>query len=81
MKKQNTIDFADLLIHAEKLGYFWNQAHDILDDFYPRYGARTVDISEIDDENYEDNDDAKKILKSFFKKNKVTEFVILPKSC
>jgi len=88
MKQQNTIEFSDLLSHAETLGYSWNKAHDILDSWYPSYGPTTIsrymidpNYDESEAENYETNEDAQKILVSFFETSKVDEFVILPKSC
>jgi len=78
MKKQNTCDFADILSHAETLGYKWNKAHNILDNYTPAYGPRTVYLEEVEEE---ENEDAKKILLSYFKVSQVEEFVILPKVC
>lgn len=77
MKKTNVCDFSDLLFCAKKLGYDWNEAHDMLDYYYPYHGVRTVYIEELDEE---ENEDAKKILKAFFKQEKVDEFQINPKS-
>lgn len=91
MQKVNLIDFTDLLFHAETLGYGWNQAHDILDKFVPRYGMKNVYLYEIEDNDTDPEDrdpdvepiseDAKKIMLSFFKKHNVDEFSIKPKSC
>lgn len=77
MKKKNVCDFGDILFCAESLGYGWNQAHDILDNYAPRYGARDVYFYEIEEE---ENPDAKRILKAFFEQENVSEFQINPKS-
>jgi hypothetical protein len=76
MQQQNTIEFSELLFHACTLGYNWNQAHNILDHYYPCHGPRTISI---DNANEEENTDAKKILKSFFKTSKVDVVIILSK--
>lgn len=91
MQKVNLIDFTDLLFHAKTLGYEWNQAHDILDNFYPYYGVKNVYLYQIEDNDTDPEDrdpdvepiseDAKKIMLSFFKKHNVDEFSIKPKSC
>ncbi len=77
MKKENICDFGDILWCAEKLGYKWNEAHDILDNYVPRYGMRHVSIDDIKEE---EDEDAKKILTAFFKQEKIDEFYFTPKS-
>lgn len=39
VKKVTLVDFTDTLFVAEKIGYSWNQAHDILvrDEICPMY--------------------------------------------
>lgn len=84
MKIVNLIDFSELLSYAETMGYDWDEAHKILDNFYPRYGVRVVFVSDLYKFDIEDEDvegemvgeDARKILLSFFDKHKVTEFTI-----
>jgi len=78
MKKKNVIEFTDIVEHAVKLGYKWNDACDFLDYFYPSYGMRDCSIKELAREG---NKDCKKVMESFYKKHKVTEFSISPKSC
>lgn len=79
MKKTITIEFDELLSYAESIGYSWNKAHDIIDDYYPCHGPRTI-YPGIAEEN-EENEDVVKIIDGFFKANNITEEVtILPKS-
>ena len=64
----------DLLECAEKIGYFWNQAHKILFDRDKAYLTRFVDgnfpIQDIINGEYGNIDeDASKILSSFIKNN------------
>jgi hypothetical protein len=49
MKQQNVIDWTDLLFHAEKLGFNWNYAHEILRVFQRYDGALTIYCDEIED--------------------------------
>lgn len=77
MITKNVCNFSDLLFCAEKLGYNWNNAHNLLDRYYPYHGPRDVAIEEVDDE---ENEDAKKILKAFFEQEGVSDFQINPKS-
>ena len=79
MKKGvNLCDFGDILSHAETIGYGWNEAHDILvkANICAMYGTQHVykeDVSEIEDE------DARKIISSYFEKEGVKDFYIKPK--
>lgn len=79
MKRTLLINFGDLLSHAETLGFSWNGAHKILDDIYPYYGVREIYIDELDERGL--SEDARKIVDSFIKENKIKEsFSIAPKS-
>jgi len=79
MKTTLLIDFGDLLSHAETLGFTWNGAHKILDSIYPAYGVKEIYVDELDE--YELSEDARKIVDSFIKTNKIKEsFSIAPKS-
>lgn len=80
MKNKNICDFVDILYCAEKLGYSWSQAHDILvkSDICAMYGAQDIHKSEINEECIPD-EDTRKILLAFFEQEKVDEFQINPK--
>ncbi|MFW9871722.1 MAG: hypothetical protein ACFFG0_01380 [Candidatus Thorarchaeota archaeon] len=49
MKKQNVIDWTDLLFHAVELGFEWNYAHEILRIFQRYDGAITIYCDEIEE--------------------------------
>lgn len=76
-KNVNLCDFGDILSHAETLGYSWNEAHEILDDYYPRNGMKHLYRDDIEEES---NPPAKEILLSYFEKEQVKDFYIEPKS-
>lgn len=80
MRKKNVCDFGDILGYATRIGYDWNQAHEILVDagYCAMYGAQDVYKSEITEDECPD-EDARKILLGFFEVNKVKEFQINPK--
>lgn len=80
MKKTNVCDFGDILHCATKLGYNWNQAHEILvdNDYCAMYGAQMVYKNDITEEGCP-NIDARKILLAFFEEEQVDEFQINPK--
>ena len=80
----NLFDFSDLLSCAERIGFDWNTAHDILvkDDVPPMYESKTKDfyISECTPEGnkmaYGYSDDTIKILQAFFEQEKIEAFTI-----
>lgn len=80
MKKTNVCDFSDILKCAQKLGYGWNEAHEILvkANYCAMYGPQQVYLEEITEEECP-NEDARKILLAFFEQEKVKEFQINPK--
>jgi hypothetical protein len=80
MKTITTIGFDELLSHAEKMGYYWNQAHDLLVD-------ADIFVGQIYTDHYKDcfsgeneHVDAKKILKSFMDEYDLKELYITPKN-
>lgn len=70
-------DFGDILRFAETLGFSWNGAHQILDEFYPVYGSTYVNIDEL--EEVTEDPDALRIMRGFFEAEGVEEFEIRPK--
>ena len=69
MELSNVIQYSALLDHAQKLGY----TKDMADTLFHKYNNGIHTIYEFD---IHENDDVTKILKSFFKKIKVSEFTI-----
>ena len=70
MPKREVYDWTDLLYHAVTMGYFWNQAHKLLECFCaavqcPELKTYNLERSELE---YDDvgNPDARKIAKSWF---------------
>jgi hypothetical protein len=84
MKKVNLADFGDLLSCAEKNGYSWNQAHEILvnDDIPPMNESPTLDyyLSDVGAEGescaYDWSDDTRKIMRAFFQQENIKEFTL-----
>lgn len=84
MKKVNLADFGDLLSCAEKNGYSWNGAHEILvnDEIPPMYESPTCEyyLSDLGDSvdkcQYDWSADTWKILKAFFEQEKITNFTL-----
>jgi hypothetical protein len=85
MKKVNLCAFSDLLFCAKKIGFNWNQAHDILvkDEVPPMYELNSKEIykSECSIEANKHccgySEDTLKILNAFFKQENVTEFTLV----
>lgn len=79
MKKVTLVEFSDLLHHAETIGYFWNQAHEILvkDEVPPMYETKTSDIDKTSAEDFGWSEDSKKIVESFMEKNNLEEFTLV----
>ena len=78
-KLSNVFKFSDLLFYAEKLGYKWNDAHDILKDLYPDYiPVVFIDMAELypENDNYNFTEDTCKIIISFMEKHKITDMNI-----
>jgi hypothetical protein len=84
MARVNLFDFSALLSCAEKLGFGWNEAHDIMvnDGVPPMNESKTNDfyIEECTPEGNKDaceySDDTLKILNAFFKQEDIEEFTI-----
>ena len=49
-KGVNLCDFGDILLHAESIGYGWNEAHEILDDYYPYHGTTHVYRDDVEED-------------------------------
>lgn len=77
-KGVNLCDFGDILSHATSIGYNWNQAHNILvdADLCAMYGTQHVYKEET---QYIEDEDARKIIESYFEKEQVEDFYIKPK--
>lgn len=81
MKKNVTlVNFSDLLTYAEKIGYNWNQAHDILekDNVRPMDGCSTREIYlslVTEDEGY--SEDSIEIIRGFMQGNDLEKMTII----
>lgn len=75
------VQFSDLLGQATKLGFHWNEAHDILvkDRIPPMYETNSLDYYKCDlDQNaYGWSDATVKIMRSFFEEYSLTEFTLI----
>jgi len=49
LRTENVIEWPDLISHAEKLGFAWNYAHDILRVFSGYDHALKIDCEEIEE--------------------------------
>ncbi len=81
MKKSNIVEFSELLEHATTMGFTWNQACELLDDVRPQYEVHKTELR-LNEENewieeFEWSEDAIKVIKSFMKKNNVTEITVI----
>lgn len=76
MKKVNLVDFGDLLEHAMTVGYYWNQAHDILvgDNIPSMNETPTREFWSSDVNHYGWSEDTIKIMSTFFEEKKVDTF-------
>lgn len=76
MAKVDLYEFSDLLECAEKIGYNWNQAHDILEkaDILPWPGESKNEVykSELKGKS----EDAINILNAFMDEKGITSFVL-----
>lgn len=80
MKKgQSVCEFGDLLCHAEKLGYSWNTAHDILvdDEVPPMYESYQRDIYVGMGPDYGWSEDSCKIVDGYLASEGVSECTLL----
>ena len=83
VKKVTLVDFTDTLFVAEKIGYSWNQAHDILvsDEICPMYecNKREYHISDFNEESnpYGYSEDTLKIMNAFCKEHSLKEFTMV----
>lgn len=83
VKKVNLVEFSDTLYAAQKVGYDWNTAHDILvrDEICPMYECNSKDyhISDFNRENnpYGFSEDTLKIMNAFCKEHDLTEFTMV----
>ena len=83
VKKVNMVEFSDTLFAAEKVGYDWNTAHDILvnDEICPMYECNSKDYH-ISDFNLEKNpygysEDTLKIMNAFCAEHNLTSFTMV----
>lgn len=88
MKKVNLVTHHELVRYAESLGFEYEDARIILDDFRPEYEVHTLEFSIEDfgkketDEDFDDfndieySDEANRIMISFFEKNKIKKLVV-----
>jgi hypothetical protein len=85
-RKVDLVEFSDLLEEAEKLGYGWNLAHEILvkDHIPPMYELSTREIyaSELKYTKEQGgwSDDSRKILQSFMDTHKLKSFILVMES-
>lgn len=85
MAKVDLYDFGDLLDCATRVGYDWNEVHEILvkDEVPPMYELRTKEYyrSECTPESnkalYGFSDDTLKILNAFFDQEKIDGFTLV----
>ena len=80
MAKVDLFEFGDLLSHGtSKLGYEWNDLHEIMvrDEVPPMYERRKnqIHIDELHDYNY--SEDSIKVLTSFMNEHGISEMVIV----
>lgn len=82
VKKVTLVEFSDTLFSAQKVGFNWNQAHDILvkDEIYPMYECNTRDyyISDFDEKinPYGYSKDTLTIMNAFCREHDLTEFTM-----
>ena len=84
MAKVDLFEFSDLLFCAEKNGYTWNQANDILvkDEIPPMYEAKQIEhykfesILAYNTSGYNYSKDTCKILQAFFKQEGIEKFTL-----
>ena len=82
MAKVDLYEFDDLLRCAERIGYGWNNAHNILmeDQIPPMYELRKMEYhkSEFDDESADEYSlDTQRIMLAFFKQENLSEFTLV----
>jgi hypothetical protein len=81
MKAVYMAEFSDLLRHAEILGFFWNNAHDILvkDEVPPMHGDSNIEYykSDITSNQYGWSADSVRIVQSYMELNDVTKFTLI----
>ena len=81
MKTISICDFSDVLFYAEKMGFFWNQAHELLVNA-ELYIGHITNEDYLDGYNFMGNEhtEARNIIKSFMEHHKIEEFYITPKN-
>lgn len=81
MRKTLLVEFGDLLLHGQTMGYGWNNLHEIMvnDEVIPMYECkvREIHISDCDPEVYGWSEDSCKVLKSFMEKHKTEEISLV----
>lgn len=83
VKKVTLVDFSETLFSAEKVGFGWNQAHDILvsDEICPmnECNSREYHISDFDEKDnpYGYSEDTLKIMNAFCEEHDLTEFTMV----
>lgn len=85
MRTINYVPFTDLLSHAVRIGYDWNNAIDFMNKLRPQYESFSHDYYagdfSIDAEGnikcaYSLPEEAVKVMVSFFEHNKVSEITV-----
>lgn len=81
MKQTTNVDIGDILSAAEKLGYSWNGAHQIMEDdkIIPLYdGPFELYASDVTSNAYGWSEDTLKIMAKFFEINQLESCTLLP---
>jgi hypothetical protein len=79
MARVDLFEFSDLLHYARKLGYDWNQAHDILvkDGVCPMYECNKRELYLGEGPAYGWTEDSCKIVDGFLKENEIEMCVLV----
>lgn len=83
VKRVTLVDFTDTLFVAEKIGYSWNQAHDILvrDEICPmcECNKREYHVSDFNEESnpYGYSEDTLKIMNAFCEEHNLKNFTMV----
>ena len=83
VKRVTLVDFTDTLFVAEKIGYSWNKAHDILmrDGIRPMHECNQIEYyaSDFDEQSnpYGYSNDTLKIMNAFCKEHNLEKFTMV----
>jgi len=81
MEIKNICQFSDILYFAKQKGYIWNEAVKIFDKLRPQYEIyqRTIYLDDFYKRSnmYGFADKELRLIRSFFKKNKTDEILIV----